>query len=399
MNRSSHIGLAALLGLASMATAIGIDGTLPAMPAMATGLNTTATSVQLSLSLFMVGVALGQMLHGPVSDRLGRKPVLVAGLVMTAAIAAGCAVTTSVETLYILRFLHGVVASAGFVVARAVVRDRFERDHAARVLSLVLLFHGIAPIVAPVISAHLTANLGWRAVYASIAIYSIAIALLYLILFRESLFQPDRNALKLRPMMGNIRNVGRHPVFWAYTLCSAAGFGMLFSFLAASSHVIITFFGESETRYGYMFGGTMLGVLAGMFAGARLVTSMGSFRLLRLGAWMATLFALMLATLYLVGLRHWLAVIAPMGLCMVAFSLMVPQAIAGALQPFPRMAGVASSMIGFTQQLTGAVTGIAVASLTHGGTQTALALGVLSWSLVALIIVLFVIPRLEAVGD
>ena len=170
-------------------------------------------------------------------------------------------------------------------------------------------------------------------------------------------------------------------------------------FLAASSHVIITFFGESETRYGYMFGGTMLGVLAGMFAGARLVTSMGSFRLLRLGAWMATLFALMLATLYLVGLRHWLAVIAPMGLCMVAFSLMVPQAIAGALQPFPRMAGVASSMIGFTQQLTGAVTGIAVASLTHGGTQTALALGVLSWSLVALIIVLFVIPRLEAVGD
>ena len=393
MKSSGNLGLAALLALTSMATAIGIDGTLPAMPAMVEGLDSTRTMVQLSLSLFMVGVAVGQPFPGPLSDRFGRKPVIVGGLLLTAVAALGSAFAETVEVLMGFRFLHGIAAASGFIVARAVVRDRYERAAAARVLSLVLFFFCFGPLIAPIVCAHLTISFGWNAMFGFIAAYSAGVALLFWLVFRETLERPDAGALRIAPMLRNFAEISRSASFWAYTGCAAASYGILFSFLSASPHVIITFFGETETAYAYMFAGCMIGSMLGMLSSARLVGRFGVDRLLRWGVWSASLFGLLLAALGWVGIHHWLAVIGPMFFSMFAFSFIYPQSIAGALQPFPHVAGAASSLVGFTQQIVGAAAGVIVAALTTDGTQMALAHGVLVSSLFALAVYAFAVRR------
>ncbi len=393
MKSSGSVGVAALLALTSLATAMGIDGTLPAMPAMVEALGSTRTLVQLSLSLFMVGVAVGQILPGPLSDRFGRKPVIIAGLLVTAVAALGCALAETVEVLIAFRFVHGVSAASGFIVARAVVRDRYERSDAARVLSLVLFFFCFGPLFAPIVGAHLTVSFGWNAMFLFIAAYSVLIAMLFGLAFGETLDRPDPDALRIAPMLRNFGEISRSVAFWAYTACASASYGILFSFLAASPHVIITFFGETETAYAYMFAGCMTGSMIGMLAGARLVGPLGVDRLLRWGVYGASLSGLLLAGLAWAGIHHWLAVIGPMFFCLFSFSFIYPQTVAGALQPFPRIAGAASSLIGFTQQVVGATVGMIVAALTTDGTQTALAHGVLLSSLFALVVYVFVVRR------
>ena len=393
MKSSGNLGLAFLLALTSMATAIGIDGTLPAMPAMVEALDSTRTLVQLSLSLFMVGVAVGQPFPGPLSDRFGRKPVIIGGLLLTAVAALGCAFAESVEVLMGFRFLHGIAAASGFIVARAVVRDRYERAAAARVLSLVLFFFCFGPLIAPILCAHLTVSFGWNAMFAFIAAYSAGVALLFWLVFRETLERPDPGALRIAPMLRNFAEISRSVPFWAYTGCAAASYGILFSFLSGSPHVIITFFGETETAYAYMFAGCMIGSMLGMLASARLVGRVGVDRMLRWGVWGASLFGLVLAGLGWAGIHHWLAVIGPMFFSMFAFSFIYPQSVAGALQPFPHVAGAASSLVGFTQQIVGAAAGVIVAALTTDGTQMALAHGVLVSSLFALAFYVFAVRR------
>ena len=393
MKSSGSLGLAALLAVTSVATAIGIDGTLPAMPAMVDALGSTRTLVQLSLSLFMVGVAVGQLVPGPLSDRFGRKPVIVGGLLITGLAALGCALAATVEMLMAFRFVHGMAAASGFIVARAVIRDRFERADAARAISLLLFFFCVGPLAAPIVGAHLTVAYGWNAMFLFIAAYSALAAILFALVFAETLERPDRDALRIAPMLRNFAEISRSAAFWAYTACAAASYGILFSFLAGSPHVIITFFGESETDYAYMFAGCMLGSMLGMLAGARLVGPVGVDRLLRWGVWAAALSGLLLAGFAWAGVHHWLAVIGPMFFCMFAFSLIYPQTVAGALQAFPRIAGAASSLVGFTQQIVGAAAGVIVAALTTDGTQNALAHGVLASSLVALAVYLLAIRR------
>ncbi len=393
MKSQGGVGISALLALTATATAIGIDGTLPAMPAMVEGLGATRTSVQLSLSLFMVGVAVGQLFPGPLSDRFGRKPVIIGGLLLTAVAGLGCAFAQTVEVLMGFRFLHGVTAASGFIVARAVVRDRYELAEAARVLSLLLFFFSVGPLAAPIAGAHIAVTWGWNAVFLFIAVYSVLTAILFWLVFQETLERPDRGALRIAPMLRNFAEISRSVAFWAYTACAAACYGILFSFLAASPHVIIASFGETEIAYAYMFAGCMIGSMAGMLAGARLVRSFGVDRLLRWGVWSGSLFGLLLAALAWAGIHHWFAVIGPMFFCMFAFSLIYPQTVAGALQPFPHVAGAASSLVGFAQQIAGAAVGMVVAALTTDGTQGALAHGVLLSSLFALVVYQFVVRR------
>ncbi len=383
MRPSANLGFSALLATATVGTAIGIDGTLPAMPAMVEAFGTDQTSIQVTLSAFMVGIAVGQLVHGPLADRFGRKPVIMGNLFLASAAAAGCAASVSVEMLTASRFLHGLAASAGFIVARAAIRDRHDTADAVRIIATLLFFHALAPMLSPLVGAELVVAFGWNAMFAFIAVYSAAVAVLYGLVFRETLRDPDRDALRFRPMIRNFGVVCRSLPFWAYTTCSAAAYGMLFSFLAASSHVVITDFGESARTYGYGFGGCMVGTMIGMLTSAWLVHRHGSDRLLRFGVSFAVATGLVMVALSWAGVHHWLAVMGPMFFCMLAFSHIFPQSVAGAMQPFPGIAGFASSMAGFVQQVVGASTGILVAAFSGDGTQTALALGVLFWALTA----------------
>ena len=137
MKTFDNSGFAALLALTTVMSAAGIDGVLPLMPALGEAFGGDREAVQLTLTMFMLGIAVGQLIHGPISDRFGRKPAIVGGLVVTSIATAGCALSTSIETLTVFRFVHGLAASSGWLIARAVVRDKHEHDDAARVLRLL----------------------------------------------------------------------------------------------------------------------------------------------------------------------------------------------------------------------------------------------------------------------
>lgn len=388
--------LAALLALTTVPTALGIDGLLPAMPAMTVAFGTDQASAQLTLSMFMIGVAVGQLVHGPISDRFGRKPAILGGLFVAMLATVGCALSPSVEALVGFRFLHGIAASTGWLVCRAVVRDRHERADAARVLSVLMVFHSMAPLIGPILGSHLTVAYGWNAMYWFLSCYSAVVLFVFGAVFHETIREKVLDALRPGPLLRNFAEVSGNVPFWAYTACAAASYGILFSFLGSSSHVIISYFGESETRYGYMFAGCMIGNLSGMLLGARLVGRYGVDALLRWGVSGVTACGLVMAVLAWSAVNHWLAVIGPMFFCMIAFALIFPQAIAGALQPFPHIAGAASSLIGFVQQLVGALTGIVVAALSDG-TQTTIANGVLFWALFGLATYWFAVRRYRTV--
>lgn len=177
--------------------------------------------------------------------------------------------------------------------------------------------------------------------------------------------------------------ISRSRVFWAYTACATATYGILFAFLSSSADVIINYFGESEIDYGFMFSGVMIGLVIGMLAGARMVSRFGGDNLLRWGMAVAAVFGVLLMALAAASIDHWFAVVGPMFFCMMSFALIFPQSIAGALQPFPHIAGAASSLVGFVQQVIGALTGVVLAAVSDGS-QMALAGGVLFWALFGL---------------
>lgn len=390
MKTFDNSGIAALMALTTVATVIGIDGTLPAMPAIAAAFEADQAAVQFTLSMFLIGIAIGQLIHGPLSDRFGRKPALVFGLLLNVVATAGCAMSTSIEMLAAFRLLHGVSAATGWIISRAVIRDLFDRQQAARMMSVMLFFHGLAPLIAPIVGAHLTVALGWNAMFIFITVYTAIVSVVFMVFFKETIKERDPGALKIGPMLRNFGTVARSVPFWGYTACSAAAYGILFSFLGASAYVIITFFGESETDYGYMFAACMFGNMLCMIASARLVNRFGVDGLLRFGVGIAVVSGFILAGFAWAGIHHWLAVIGPMAFCMTSFAFIFPQAVAGALQPFPQIAGAASSLTGFVQQVVGAVTGVVVAALSDGN-QLWLAQGVLFWSVFGLAAYWFIV--------
>jgi len=143
--------------------------------------------------------------------------------------------------------------------------------------------------------------------------------------------------------------ISRSRTFWAYIACATATYGILFAFLSSSADVIINYFGESEIDYGFMFSGVMVGLVIGMLTGARLVSWFGGDNLLKWGMAVATVFGVLIMVLAVASIDHWFAVVGPMFFCMLSFALVFPQPIAGALQPFPHIAGTASSLVGFVQ--------------------------------------------------
>ena len=383
MKTFDNAGFAALLALTTVMSAAGIDGILPLMPTIGSAFNGNRESVQLTLTMFMLGIAVGQLIHGPIADRFGRKPAIVGGLIITSAATAGCALSSSIEMLIAFRFLHGLAASSGWLVARAIIRDRHEYRDAARVMSLMMVFHSSAPIFAPIIGAALTVNVGWEAMFVFLSVYSLSVAIFFSIVFKETIKTRTTDALHPGPILRNFWEISNTGSFWAYTGCATAAYGILFAFLSASAEVMIVHLGQSELHYSYMFAGVMVGSVSGMLMGAQLVVKYRGDRILCYGVILAAVFSFILAALAWARVDHWFAVMGPMAFCMVAFALIFPQSIAGVLQPFPHIAGAASSLVGFIQQLIGALTGVLVAMLSDGS-QVSMATGVLFWAIFGL---------------
>lgn len=366
MLRADHPAMTLLLGCLVALAPLAMDIYLPSMPSMTRALSATPEQVQLTISVYMLGWGMAQLVAGPVSDRFGRKPALMGGLLVFIAASIACALSTTIEMLVAARLVQAVAMATVVVVPRAIVRDLFEGDRAAHMLSTMMLVLSAAPIAAPLLGAELQLRLGWQSSFVFVAIYAlIAFAAVFLAL-PETLAQRDAHALRLRRMVGNWLHALRSPQLVGYVIINTAATCGLFAFLTGSAFVFVDALETGERGFAIHFGGVMFGNVIGAWLARRVVIRMGLQRVIAYGSVMLVAAGVTMAVLAWAGVRHPLAVTLPMLLFMLAYMWTVPQATAGALTPFPQMAGSISSLISFTQFVVAAGCAYAVGAAYDG---------------------------------
>lgn len=356
--------LTALVAFGPLST----DLYLPSLPTLVAVFGSDPATVQLTLSVFLVGFAVSQLVYGPLSDRFGRRPVLLAGILLYLAASLACMVATSIEQLIAARFLQAVGACCGPVLGRAVVRDLYGRERAARILAYMAMAMALAPALGPVLGGYLTVGLGWRANFAVLAIFGALVLLGVWRLLAETNRQRDPEALNPRRLVANYLHLVGCRRYLGYVLCVSFAYSGIFAFISGSSFVLIGMLGLSPEHYGMAFGVAVVGYMVGSFGSGRLTLRLGIDRMIGIGTALCSLAGLAGLALALAGVVHLAAILAPMFLFLVGAAFILPNAMAGAVGPFPTMAGLASALLGFVQMGLAAVVGVLVGHL-HDGTQ------------------------------
>ncbi len=346
---------------------LSIDMYLPALPTLAASFGAPASRAQLTLSAFLLGFGAGQLVYGPLADRWGRKPPLLGGVALYVVASALCAVSPGIGVLIGLRVLQGLGACAGPLIARAIVRDLYERDRAARMFSLLLLVMGVAPLVAPLIGGQLLVAVGWRAIFWTLTAFGLFCLTGAWLGLAETLTADRRARVSLLGAVGRYAELLAHRAYLGYALSSGAAYAGMFAYFAGSPFVFIELYGVAPQHYGFLFALNVVGLMIGAALNSRLVLRLGADRLLRFGVTIAALAggALVLAAATRIGGLPGLVV--PLFCFIASLSLIGANAMAGALSSFPRMAGTASALAGTFQFGLGAVSGAAVGAL-HDGT-------------------------------
>lgn len=360
--------LTALVGLGPIST----DLYLPSLPALARSLSSGVEPVQLTLSLFLVGFALAQLFYGPMSDRFGRRPMLLFGLALYVVASIACALATSIAMLIVARVVQAVGACAGPVVCRAVVRDVHGhgprgREGAARILAYMSTAMALAPALGPILGGFLETWFGWRANFVALTVYGAAGLLAALAMLPETNAAPDPHAVRVRRMLATYAGLLTHRAYPGFVLCCAFAYSGIFAFISGSSYVFVDHFGLPPNLYGFCFAAIVVGYMIGTVLAGRLTRRLGVERMVRLGAVTAAAGGAVLVALAFGGIDTIAAVLAPMVLFMAGTGLLLPNAMAGAIGPFPSAAGAASALLGFTQMTVAAAIGVGI-SLVHDGT-------------------------------
>ena len=363
-----------LLSALTALTALSIDMSLPVLPLLQARFHAADGVVQLTLSLFLVGYTCGQLTCGPLSDRHGRRPLLLLGLGIYLLASLGCVFAPNLPVLIALRFVQGFGGSFGPILARAIVRDCFEKKRSIQVLSQITQVMVIAPMVAPTLGGLLLARFGWHSIFLFLTVSGALVLLMSWLAIGETR-PPPANASDLPPFWGGLRRVVAERV----TLTSAVmiffiGAGM-FAYISASPFVLMEVCHVPKERFGLVFALPAAALLAGASGNRLWLHRFGSARLLRWGVGcVAGAGVLLLAC---VGLRFGglVGIIVPVMGYVFGVGLLMPNATAAAMEPHGRLAGLASSFLGGVQTLGSAVAGYVV-GLFYNGTSYPMAIGV-----------------------
>lgn len=364
--------LAAILGLLAAFGPLSIDMYLPAFPEIEANLGGGVEGVQLTLAAYFIGMAAGQLLHGPLSDRLGRRRPLFAGLIVYIAASILCALATSMEALIALRLLQALAGCAGMVISRAVVRDVTDRLDPVRLMGRLMLVMGVAPILAPLIGGYVAAWFGWRAIFWLLAAIGLAALILCVLMLHETLPEERRRRVSLLSVLRSYGGLLLDRRFMGAALASGFAISGMFAYIAGSPFVFITLNGVPPAHYGWLFGGAAAGfVLLSQFS-ARLAARLGRERLFH--ASIAAIAASGLALLALTALAApFAAQYAMVFLYVSLLGIALPLGTIIAITPFGHMAGTASALSGTLQFGMGALAGAVLSSL-HNGTALPMAL-------------------------
>ena len=377
-----------LIGALSAFAPLSIDMYLPGLPAIATDLGATPAEVQLTLTACLVGLALGQLISGPLSDTFGRRRPLLVGLAMYTVASMLCAVAPSVWGLIALRVLQGFGGAAGIVIARAVVRDHFAGSEAARFFALTMLVNGLAPILAPIIGGQLLLITTWQGVFVVLGAIGAVLFVATWFRLRESLPPERRRSGRLADVARTYRGLVTDRQFMCYVLASALAFAAMFGYISASPFIIEDVFGQSPQVFSLFFAVNALGIVVMSQVSGMLVRRVAPARILLAGLVIAAFGGVMLILAAVAGLGLFGVAV---GFFMVvsSYGLIAPNAAALALADQPHQAGSASALLGASQFLVGAA---AAPLVSLGGTTSvvpmAVVIGGLTWAALGTFLVL-----------
>jgi MFS transporter, DHA1 family, multidrug resistance protein len=380
---------AILLIALTAAAPLSLQIFLPALPAIQAGFAVGAGVAQLVLSLSILANAFATLAYGPLSDRYGRRPTILVGLIL---FVAGSAISTVAPTIVLLilgRIVQAVGAAAGMVLARAIVRDLYDREQSAQMIAYLTMAMVVAPMLAPLIGAVLTEVWGWRAIFAFVFLFSL------LLLWQSAARLVETRAAAAIPsgFAGMLSGAGwlvRQPPFIAYALQSAFSIAVFFSFIAGAPYFMIDVLGRPVTEYGIYFMLVSAGFMAGNFTAARISARIGLDRMILMGTVLALAATLVAAALLAAGWWHPLSLFGPMTAAAYANGLTVPNAQAGAVSVDPALAGTASGLSGFSQMFVAALVSQAVGVLEDGTPYPMITFMV---ACAALALLGFVLPR------
>ncbi len=363
---------------------LALDSFLPAMGNLATGVNTDMGSVLITLSMIQIGNATGQIIYGPLSDRFGRRPVILFGMGLYVCAAAGSIFITSIEPLFVLRFLQGSAIASTMIIFRAVVRDLFNVNDGARMYAYLYMTLAAMPLFGPVVGGYLTETFGWRSVFIFMTCVSGIVLLALIAFLKESLSEKDHRAMTPNVLARSFAEIIRDRTFVAFLLCGMGNYGALFAVLAGLAPVMVGFMGETPTVFGFQFAAIMLAhFIAALFAG-KLLRMMGIKKILLLSGSLCTIGGVSLFGFAIFDIATRESILIPTGIFMIGFAFFMSPMTAGALSNFPNMAGRAASLLGFIQQGFAAVVTFTL-GVFENGTQMPMVLALSACSVLGFI--------------
>jgi len=354
------IQLVIILGAISALTPLAIDMYVPAMPSIASDLGVTSGSVQMTLTAYTAGFAIAQLIHGPLADSYGRRPVLIIGTVLFAICAVIGALVGGIESLMYIRVLQGVAGAASAVVVQAIVRDMFNKEDFARMMAFITLVMTVAPLVAPMVGGHMAVWFGWRSIFWLLAGFAVLIILAILWRIPETLTEENRSPFRLMTSLRNYRSLFKNPVSLGLIFSGAFSFAGMFSFLTAGSFVYIDIYGVSVSNFGYLFGLNVVFLIIMTTINGRIVKKMGSHNMVKLGISIQLFAGILMVVGQLLDWGLW-GTVAPVVLFVGCISTIGSNTMGLLLSHYPKMAGTASSLAGTLRFGTGSLVGACIA--------------------------------------
>jgi len=370
-------GLVVLLGSLTALGPLAIDMYLPSLPAIGTDLHASAGQTQATVSAFLAGMGLGQFVYGPASDRMGRKSPILLGTVIYIAASLACAFAVSPAMLIGGRFVQALGACAGGVVARAIVRDRFGHTETARMLSLLMLIMGLAPILAPLLGGALLGLGGWRLNFWFMTAFGVAVGLATIFRLRESRSaETTAHAATENPVQAYLALL-REPRLVGYALAGALNGATLFTYIASSPDLLIKTYGIAPSAFGWVFGLNAVGVIGANQVNRYLLRHWLPEQVLARSSVIATGFAALLTLAAITGIGERWSILPLLFLSLASLGFIQGNTMAGALNVDPRRAGSISALLGGVSFGTGALAS-ALAGVLHDGTPRPMALVMLA---------------------
>ncbi|MGZ3750830.1 MAG: multidrug effflux MFS transporter [Mucilaginibacter sp.] len=388
MTKQRYLFLVLILGTLTALSPFSIDMYLPAFQDIAKSLHTTTSKVDLSLSSYFIGLAVGQLLYGPLMDRFGRKRPLYFGLSLYIAASVACFLSASVQMLIIVRFFQAIGGCAAGVASIAMVRDLFPVKDNAKVFALLFLVLGASPLLAPTVGSYLAEAFGWQSVFVVLLGIAVLIFLAVILTLPES-YKPDTSySLKPSPIANNFLMVIRNPQFYTYAIAGSIAFCGLFAYVAGSPLVFMDVFGLSKKEYGWVFAGLSVGFIGSSQLNSLLIKYFKSEQVVKV----ALMAQVVIGGVFLTGaINGWfglMGTIVMIFLVLCCVGLTNPNTAALSMAPFSKNAGVASALLGTMQLGLGAAASFAISIFSsHSATPLA---GIMAVSSVIAFVVLLI---------